>query len=131
MSNFTIGDMIARIRNGLMAGKSMVVTPASKLSSAVLEVLKTEGFIKGYQQKNVRKGIDQIEIELKYHDNEPAIRKIECLSKPGRRVYSAVSDLKPVHNGLGIAILSTPQGVVSDQKARELNVGGEIVCTVF
>jgi small subunit ribosomal protein S8 len=126
-----LGDMLTRVRNGHKARKSSVVTPASNLRMNVLEVLKQEGYIRGFQKREVRKGISEIVIELKYHENEPVISRIERVSKPGRRVYRGINDLTPVANGLGISVLSTPKGVLSDGQARELNVGGEVLCNVF
>ena len=126
-----LGDMLTRIRNGQQARKSVVTCPASRLRTNVLEVLKREGFIRGYDQADVRPGISEIKIELKYHEGDPVIRHLSRISTPGRRVYSGVSDLTRVYNGLGIAILSTPRGVLSDAEAREQNVGGEVLCQVF
>jgi small subunit ribosomal protein S8 len=126
-----LGDMLTRIRNGQRANKHSINSPASNLRANVLEVLKREGFIRGYERQNVREGVDELRIELKYHDGEPVIREISRVSKPGRRVYSKVRDLPKVYNGLGISILSTPRGVMSDAEAREANVGGEVLCRVF
>ncbi len=126
-----LGDMLTRIRNGQRARKSMVTSPASKLRTNVLEVLKREGFIRGFSQHEVRRGISEIEIELKYHEGDPVIREINRVSKPGRRVYSGIKDLARVYDGLGISILSTPRGVLSDSEARDQNVGGEVLCMVF
>ena len=126
-----IGDMLTRIRNGQRAHKDSVMAPASKLRSSVLEVLKREGYIRGYSQHEVRPGISEIKIELKYHDGDPVIRKISRVSTPGRRVYSKIKNLSTVYNGLGISILSTPMGVMSDNEARDANVGGEVLCQVF
>ena len=126
-----LGDMLTRIRNGQSAGKSVVVSPASKLRSNVLEVLKREGYIRGYSSAEVRKGIDELTIELKYHEGEPVIREIQRVSTPGRRVYSKIKDLPRNYNGLGIQILSTPRGVLSDNEARAANVGGEVLCQVY
>jgi small subunit ribosomal protein S8 len=126
-----LGDMLTRIRNGQQAQKSTVVAPASKMRANVLDVLKREGFIRGYSQYNLRPGLDEIKIELKYHEGEPVIREISRVSKPGRRVYSKIKDLTRVYNGLGISILSTPRGVMSDTEARVANVGGEVLCQVF
>lgn len=126
-----LGDMLTRIRNGQRAGKSAVTAPASKLRSHVLDVLQREGFIRGYSEYDVRAGIKEIRIELKYHEGEPVIREINRVSKPGRRVYYKIKDLPKVYDGLGIAILSTPRGVLSDGEAREANVGGEVLCKVF
>jgi len=131
MMNDPVGDMLTRIRNGQHAHKSVVNTPASRLRSNVLEVLKREGFIRGYQQDEVRAGISEIKIELKYFEGEPVIKEIKRVSRPGRRVYSKIKDLQRVYNGLGIAILSTPQGVMSDNEARAANVGGEVLCQIF
>ncbi|MGC6411793.1 MAG: 30S ribosomal protein S8 [Candidatus Puniceispirillaceae bacterium] len=126
-----LGDMITRIRNGQSARKTVISTPASKLRSNVLEVLKREGYIRDYSSAEVRPGISEITIELKYHEGQPVISEIMRVSKPGRRVYSGIKDLQRVYNGLGIAILSTPRGVLSDNEARVANVGGEVLCQVF
>lgn len=126
-----LGDMLTRIRNGQRARKSMVTSPASRLRTNVLEVLKREGFIRSFSQREVRRGISEIEIELKYHEGDPVIREISRVSKPGRRVYSGIKDLPRVYDGLGISILSTPRGVLSDSEARDQNVGGEVLCRVF
>jgi len=125
-----IGDMITRIRNAQMRGMNKVVTPASKLRRRVLDVLEAEGYIRGYAEVE-KDGHRNIEIELKYYDGSPVISEITRISKPGRRVYSAVGDLPLVSNGLGINILSTSKGVMSDARARQENVGGEILCRVF
>jgi len=126
-----LGDMLTRIRNGQRARKDSVVAPASKLRANVLEVLKREGFIRGYSQYEVRPGVNELKIELKYYDGDPVIREVQRVSKPGRRVYSGVKDLTRVYNGLGISVLSTPQGVLSDAEARAAHVGGEVLCQVF
>jgi small subunit ribosomal protein S8 len=126
-----LGDMLTRIRNGQRAHKSFVASPASKIRSNVLEVLKREGYIRGFSQEQVRPGVNELKIELKYVDGEPVIRELDRVSKPGRRVYSRINDLPRVYNGLGIAILSTPRGVMSDNEARAANVGGEVLCRVF
>ncbi|MBF0247117.1 MAG: 30S ribosomal protein S8 [Alphaproteobacteria bacterium] len=126
-----LGDMLTRIRNGQMAKKSAVLAPASKLRANVLEVLKREGYIRGFEEIESRPGIREIRIELKYHEGAPAIQQIARVSKPGRRVYSKIKDLTKVYNGLGISIISTPRGVMSDAEAREANVGGEVLCQVF
>jgi small subunit ribosomal protein S8 len=126
-----LGDMLTRIRNGQKAKKSSIISPASKLRANVLEVLMEEGYIRGYSREKVATGIDQFKIELKYYENQPVIRNLDRVSKPGRRVYAKIKDLKPINNGLGIVVLSTPKGVLSDGKARELNVGGEVLCSVF
>jgi len=126
-----LGDMLTRIRNGQRAGKESVAAPDSRLRRNVLEVLKREGFIRGYSDYNVRSGVNELKIELKYHEGEPVIRRIARVSTPGRRVYSKIKDLNRVYNGLGISILSTPRGVMSDAEARDANVGGEVLCEVF
>ncbi len=124
-----LGDMLTRIRNGQSAHKTAVNSPASRLRVNVLEVLRREGYIRGYRREETGHG--ELSIELKYHNGDPVIREIRRVSKPGRRVYSGVKDLPRVYNGLGIAILSTPQGVMSDAEAREAHIGGEVLCTVF
>jgi small subunit ribosomal protein S8 len=129
--NDPIGDMIARIRNAQMRNKSKVSMPGSKQRERVLEVLKSEGFIRGYASVAHASGRNELEIELKYFDGTPVIREIERISKPGRRVYASVRALPRINNGLGVAILSTPKGVMADHDARDANVGGEIICTVF
>ncbi|HEY1415062.1 MAG TPA: 30S ribosomal protein S8 [Caulobacteraceae bacterium] len=131
MVNDPIGDMIARIRNAAERRRSKVSTPASKMRQRVLEVLKSEGYIRGYELVQKPGAFPEFEVELKYFDGEPVIVEISRVSKPGRRVYSSISDLKPVKNGLGISILSTPKGVMSDTTAREAHVGGEVLCRVY
>lgn len=126
-----LGDLLTRIRNGQRAGKQLVESPSSRLRVNVLDVLKREGYIRDYSTEEVRTGIGRVRVELKYAEGRPVIRKIDRVSKPGRRVYSKVSDLPRVYNGLGISILSTPRGVMSDSEARAANVGGEILCQVF
>ena len=126
-----LGDMLTRIRNGQMARKSAITAPASKLRMNVLDVLKREGYIRSFEDYEVTTGIREIKIELKYHEGEPVIQKIARVSKPGRRVYSKIKDLSNVYNGLGISIISTPQGVMSDAEARKANVGGEVLCQIF
>ena len=126
-----LGDMLTRIRNGQSAGKTVVSSPAARFRSNVLEVLKREGYIRNYSSVDVRPGIRELKIELKYHDGEPVISEIKRVSRPGRRVYYGIRDLPRVYNGLGIAILSTPRGVLSDTEARTANVGGEVLCHVF
>jgi small subunit ribosomal protein S8 len=128
--NDPLGDLLSRIRNAQMRSKSKVTTPNSKLRESVLEVLKSEGYIRGYAVVE-REGRSEIEIELKYFDGEPVIREIERISKPGRRVYTSVRNMPRINNGLGVAIVSTPKGVMADHDARDANVGGEILCTVF
>ncbi|MEC8566334.1 MAG: 30S ribosomal protein S8, partial [Pseudomonadota bacterium] len=126
-----LGDMLTRIRNAQMRGKSSVSTPASKLRRWVLDVLKDEGYIRGYSETEIVNGVSELEIELKYYEGQPVIQEIQRVSKPGRRVYSSVKTMPVVRNGLGISIVSTPKGVMSDNAARENNVGGEILCRVF
>ncbi len=125
-----LGDMLTRIRNAQMRGKSKVVSPASKLRGNVLDVLEREGYVRGYARVE-QDGHATLEIELKYYEGSPVIQEIKRVSKPGRRVYSSVKDIPSVRNGLGVSILSTPQGVMSDAEARERNVGGEVLCQVF
>jgi small subunit ribosomal protein S8 len=129
--NDPIGDMITRIRNAQQRSKPKVSTPGSRLRASVLEVLKIEGYIRGYTEVDHGDGRSELEIELKYFDGTPVIREIERVSKPGRRVYASVKALPRVNNGLGVAIVSTPKGVMADHAARDANVGGEILCTVF
>jgi len=126
-----IGDLITRIRNAQQRAKSKVSTPGSKLRERVLEVLKSEGYIRGYATVEHGDGRSEIEIELKYFDGAPVIREIERVSKPGRRVYSSAQGLPRINNGLGVAVISTPKGVMADHAARDANVGGEILFTVF
>jgi small subunit ribosomal protein S8 len=126
-----ISDLLTRIRNGQRASKSSVLCPASKLRVNVLDVLKREGYIRGYAMLTDEGGLPAVRIELKYHEGTPVIRELRRVSKPGRRVYSRIRDLNRVYNGLGISILSTPRGVMSDGEARAANVGGEVLCTVF
>jgi len=129
--NDPLGDMITRIRNAQLRAKSKVSTPGSRLRARVLDVLQTEGYIRGYATVEHSDGRTEFEIELKYFDGTPVIQEIARVSKPGRRVYASVKALPRIHNGLGVAILSTPKGVMADHSAREANVGGEILCTVF
>jgi small subunit ribosomal protein S8 len=129
--NDPLGDMLARIRNAQMRHKAKVTTPASKLREHVLDVLAEEGYIRGYARVDYTSGRSEFDIELKYFDGEPVIKDIKRVSTPGRRVYSSVKDLPTVANGLGVAILSTPKGVMSDSRARTENVGGEILCNIF
>jgi small subunit ribosomal protein S8 len=128
--NDPLSDMLTRIRNAAMRKKSKVSTPASKLRGRVLDVLQDEGYIRGYALIEKEGAHPEFEIELKYFDGEPVIAEISRVSTPGRRVYSSINDLKPVRNGLGISILSTPKGVMSDTVARTENVGGEVLCRV-
>jgi len=129
--NDPLGDMLTRIRNAQQRRRPKVSSPASKLRERVLDVLQSEGYIRGYARIDHKNGPAEFEIELKYANGQPAIREIRRISKPGRRVYTAVRELTTVANGLGVAILSTPKGVMSDTRAREENVGGEILCNVF
>jgi len=129
--NDPIGDMLTRIRNAQMRGKSTVSTPASKLRAWVLDVLADEGYIRGYEKTSSNDGHGAIEISLKYFDGVPVIKELKRISKPGRRVYLSVKDIPQVRQGLGVSIVSTPQGVMSDASARAKNVGGEVICTVF
>ncbi|KPP89720.1 MAG: SSU ribosomal protein S8 RpsH [Rhodobacteraceae bacterium HLUCCA08] len=129
--NDPIGDMLTRIRNGQMRGKGVVSTPASKLRAWVLDVLKDEGYIRGYEKSSDAQGHPAFDIELKYYEGAPVIRELRRVSKPGRRVYMGVGDLPQVRQGLGVSIVSTPKGVMSDANARAANVGGEVLCQVF
>ena len=129
--NDPLGDMIARIRNATLRNKPKVSSPGSMLRANVLDVLKSEGYIRGYSTVEYGNGRTEFEIELKYFDGGPVIREISRVSKPGRRVYASVKTLPRINNGLGVSILSTPKGVMADHEAREQNVGGEILCTVF
>jgi small subunit ribosomal protein S8 len=131
MVNDPIGDMIARIRNAAMRKRSKVSTPASRMRERVLGVLQSEGYIRGFTLVQKPGAFPEFEVELKYFDGEPVIAEISRVSKPGRRVYSSIGDLKPVKNGLGISILSTPKGVMSDTAARDANVGGEVLLQVY
>ena len=126
-----LGDMLTRIRNGQNARKSVVSSPASRFRSNVLEVLKREGYIRNYSIVDIRPVLKELKIELKYHEGQPVISEIKRVSRPGRRVYFGLRDLPRVYNGLGIAILSTPRGVLSDNEARTAKVGGEVLCHVF
>ncbi|MBQ0750568.1 MAG: 30S ribosomal protein S8 [Roseovarius sp.] len=129
--NDPIGDMLTRIRNSQMRGKSTVMTPASKMRVRVLDVLASEGYIRGYEMKQDANGHAAIEISLKYYEGTPVIREMKRVSKPGRRVYLGVDDIPQVRQGLGVSIVSTSKGVMSDAAARAANVGGEVLCTVF
>ena len=126
-----IGDMLTRIRNAQMRNKTSVSSPASKLRERVLQVLADEGYIRGFTRTELGSGKAEISIELKYFDGTPVIRRLERVSKPGRRVYASVRNIPTVNNGLGVSILSTPKGVMADHRAREENVGGEVLCQVF
>lgn len=129
--NDPLGDMLTRIRNALVRRKSSVSTPASRLRARVLEVMKSEGYIRDYSEVDYGNGKSELEIQLKYFDGAPVIREIARVSKPGRRVYVSVKSIPQVANGLGVAILSTPKGVMADHQAREQNVGGEVLCRIF
>jgi small subunit ribosomal protein S8 len=131
MVNDPIGDLIARIRNAQLRRKAHIATPGSKLRARLLDVLKNEGYIRGYSETKFENGRVELDIELKYFEGQPAIREIKRVSKPGRRVYSSVDSMPRVADGLGITIISTPSGVMADHEARERNVGGEVLCTVF
>ncbi|MCG8625076.1 MAG: 30S ribosomal protein S8 [Proteobacteria bacterium] len=126
-----LGDMLTRIRNGGQARKKTVASPESRFRKHVLDVLKREGYIRDYTSSEIRPGVRELTIELKYHGGRSVITEIKRVSRPGCRVYSAIDDLGRVYNGLGISILSTPKGVLSDSEARDANVGGEILCQVF
>lgn len=129
--NDPIGDLITRIRNAQLRRKVKTSSPGSRLRASVLEVLRDEGYIRGFTATDHGNGRSEFEIELKYFDGQPVIREISRVSKPGRRVYASVKNLPRVANGLGIAVVSTPQGVMADHEARDKNVGGEVLCTVF
>ena len=129
--NDPLGDMLTRIRNAQMRSKSKVRTPASKIRAWVLDVLLAEGYIRGYERVEGPRGLPELEISLKYYDGDPVIRELKRVSTPGRRVYAGVKDIPQVRSGLGVAIVSTPKGVMSDAQARADNVGGEVLCTVF
>ena len=129
--NDPIGDLLTRIRNAQMRRRPKLTTPASTLRVRVLDVLVDEGYIRGYSKTEHADGRSELEVELKYNEGQPAIREIRRISKPGRRVYKPVRDIPVVANGLGVAILSTPKGVLADWRAREENVGGEVLCSVF
>ena len=129
--NDSLSDMLARIKNAHKANKAFTSCYKSKLNMNVLSVLKDEGYIRDFQDVELRKGINNIKIDLKYYNGTPVIKRIKRISKPGIRVYSKINDLQKSYGGLGISILSTPKGVMSDQKARDNNVGGEVLCEVF
>lgn len=129
--NDPLGDMLTRIRNAQMRRRGRVVSPGSKLRARVLDVLKSEGFIRGYSANDIGNGRTEFEIELKYYDGAPVIRSLKRISTPGRRVYASVDEMPRVADGLGVTIMSTPQGVMADHEAREKNVGGEVLCQIF
>jgi small subunit ribosomal protein S8 len=126
-----LGDMLTRIRNAQMRRKSRVKTPGSKLRARVLDVLQSEGYIRGYSSAEFGDGRSEFDIELKYYEGQPVIRSVQRVSKPGRRVYAPVDNLPRVADGLGVTIISTPKGVMSDHAAREHNIGGEVLCKIF
>ena len=126
-----IGDLLTRIRNGQLRGLAKIKSPNSKLRVHLLDVLQAEGFIRGYAEVEFKDGKRELEIELKYHEGRPVIRELKRVSTPGRRVYAGVEELKPHRQGLGLSIVSTPQGLMTDNDAREKNVGGEVLCQVF
>lgn len=126
-----IGDMLTRIRNGQKAQMKKITCPASSMRANVLKVLKDAGFIREYREQMAETGHKELLIELKYESGQPVIRELRRISKPGRRVYSAAQEIPRFYNGLGMTVLSTPQGVMDDQQAREQNVGGEVLCQVF
>lgn len=126
-----LGDMLTRIRNGLHAHKKAITSPHSKFRASVLQVLTDEGYIRGFEEVEVRKGLKDLRIELKYHNDEPVIKEIARVSKPGRRLYTKIDDLNPIYGGLGVFIVSTPRGVMTDHNARKEHVGGEVLCRVF
>ena len=129
--NDPLGDMLTRIRNAQMRGKSTVISPASTLRGRVLDVLASEGYIRGYERADTTNGQGEFTISLKYFEGTPVIRELKRVSKPGRRVYMGVKEIPTVRNGLGVSIVSTPRGVMSDANARAANVGGEVLWTVF
>ncbi|MEI9993930.1 MAG: 30S ribosomal protein S8 [Rhizomicrobium sp.] len=126
-----VGDLLTRIRNGQLRGLGKIKSPNSRLRARLLDVLKDEGFIRGYTEVELKTGARELEIELKYHEGQPVIRELKRVSTPGRRVYTSVKDLKPHRQGLGVSIVSTPKGVMTDAHARDANVGGEVLCQVF
>lgn len=126
-----VGDLLTRIRNGQLRGMAKIKSPNSRLRVSVLDVLKEEGFIRDYTEVTLKSGTRELEIELKYHEGQPVIRELKRVSTPGRRVYTSVKDLKPHRQGLGVSIVSTPKGVMTDAHARDANVGGEVLCQVF
>ena len=126
-----IGDLLTRLRNGQLRGLAKIKSPNSRLRTSLLDVLQQEGYIRGYAEVELKTGRRELEIELKYHEGQPVIRELRRVSTPGRRVYSSVKELKPHRQGLGLSIISTPQGVMTDMTAREKNVGGEVLCQVF
>lgn len=126
-----LSDMLTRIRNGQRANKSSILTPSSKLRQNVLDVLQREGYIRGYESSVVRNGVREIRVDLKYIEGQPVIREIRKISKPGHRVYSKIMNLPRIYNGLGISIISTSKGILSDHEARQAHIGGEILCQIF
>ena len=126
-----VGDLLTRIRNGQLRGLFKIKSPNSRLRASLLDVLKEEGYIRDYTAVELSTGKRELEIELKYHEGQPVIRELKRVSTPGRRVYTSVKDLKPHRQGLGVSIVSTPKGVMTDAHARDANVGGEVLCQVF
>lgn len=126
-----LADVLTRIRNGQMAGHAFVLAPSSKLIKAVLSVLEKEGYINQYEEFAEKKGINKLKIDLKYYQHTPVIKEIKKISKPGKRVYSSIKQLQKVYGGLGVFVLSTSSGVISDDMARNQNIGGEVLCKVF
>lgn len=126
-----IGDMITRMRNAIMRKKASVISPSSKIRKDILEVMKNEGYIRGFEEYEVRPGIKELKVELKYRDGESVLQEIHRVSKPGRRVYSSVENLPKVYNGLGVSVIATSKGVMSDNDARQNNASGEILCKMF
>jgi len=126
-----VGDLLTRIRNGQLRGLFKIKSPNARLRASLLDVLKEEGYIRDYTAVELSTGKRELEIELKYHEGQPVIRELKRVSTPGRRVYTSVKDLKPHRQGLGVSIVSTPKGVMTDSHAREANVGGEVLCQVF
>tara|TARA_Y100001958_G_C21210295_1_gene536084 strand:+ start:477 stop:875 length:399 start_codon:yes stop_codon:yes gene_type:complete len=126
-----VGDMFTRIRNGQMRNLSFVSVPASKFRVKILDILKNEGYIVNYILENSDTNKKTLKVNLKYYEGSPVIKEIKRISKPGRRVYSRANSIPKIQNGLGLAIISTPQGVMSDVDARKNNIGGEVICKVF
>jgi len=129
--NDLVSDVLTRIRNGQSSGRKTVLAPSSKMIKGILEVMIREGYINGYEEFSLREGVNNVQIELKYFEGVPVIKEIKRVSKPGRRVYRSIKDLRKVFGGLGINVLSTPSGVLSDEESRLRNVGGEVICTIF
>jgi|TARA_B110000914_G_C15178674_1_gene316306 small subunit ribosomal protein S8 len=126
-----IGDMFTRLRNGQMRLLETINVPSSTFRQKILDILKSEGFIKNYYIEKLENNKINLKVNLKYYEGHPVIKEITRISKPGRRVYSRATSIPKVMNGLGVAILSTPKGVMTDNDARKNNLGGEIICKVF